>query len=418
MQGCLNLLTFMDCTKDHIPIGRQKVIVIGHSTTLRLGMVRAVAELGCDISIIVIGARRKLIPLNPFDLYSKHISRIYFSQPSEEELIKVLLEQCTDPNQKIILLPGSDFSALVIDNNKAVLSKYFLFPHIANSEQSVGYWMCKENQKQLARVIGLNVPNAHTVDIRNGAYAIPEGIDYPCFTKPVVSVVGGKDCFRRCNDRDELCRMLDTVAAIRDAVILVEDYKEIETEYAVLGFSDGREVVIPGVIHLTQQTISHFGVAMTGKVIPVTGFEELLEQFKRYVLEMGFVGVFDIDFYYSEGVFYFGEMNLRPGGSGYAVTKLGVNLPAMLIRHLRGENGGGYDRRAQITHTASFVNERMCEDDWYVGNISLREYHKIISSADISFVKDENDPKPQKVFGLWHFIHQVKSFIKKIVRRR
>ena len=400
-----------------LTVQKQKVVVIGHSTTLRLSIVRAVAELGCEITVVVLGRRsllRKLKSPKPYDCYSKYVSRVLFCQPSKDTLIQLLLDKCTDAEQKVILLPTSDFSAVAIDDNKERLDRYFAFPHIADTSKSVHYWMNKEWQKDVAREVGLNVPNSRTVEIQNSAYSIPEGIEYPCFTKALVTLVGAKSCFSRCNNEADLKAALDAIAVRGDVKVLVEDFKEIDTEYAVLGFSDSDEVVIPAIVQIVKMSASHFGVAMTGKIIPTAGFEPQIEQFKAFVRRIGFVGVFDIDFYYSGGKYYFGEMNLRPGGSGYAITKLGVNLPGMLVRHLRGESTVEMNR--QITATATFVNERMCEDDWYQGHISSSEYRNVLSAADISFVFDEQDPKPQQVFARLHIINPVEKHLRKILR--
>lgn len=401
-----------------VDIKNQKVVIIGHSSTLRLGTVRAVAELGCEISVIVMTSywrwTRIQKKIKPFDCYSKYISHIYYCLATDQGgLIQLLLDKCRYAEQKVILLPTSDFSAAVLDENKARLSEYFYFPHIASQSKSMHYWMDKERQKQLAREIGLNVPQSHIIDIRNKSYTLPESIDYPCFTKSLVTLVGGKSCFNRCNNREELFSALNIIGTQQDAKILVEDFKEIDTEYAVLGFSDGNEVIIPGVVQIIALSPSHFGVARSGKIIPMMGFESLIEQFKEFVRCTSFVGIFDIDFYYSDGKYYFGELNLRQGGSGYAVTKLGVNLPGMLVRHLRGEEFHGM--KMQIDTTATYVNERMCEDDWYLGLISSKEYRQIVASADISFVKDDQDPRPQAMFKFIHIIHPLKKSIKKLL---
>ncbi|MCH5221520.1 MAG: hypothetical protein J1F05_04225 [Muribaculaceae bacterium] len=404
-----------------ISITKQKVVVIGHGSTSRLSLIRAAAELGCDVTVIVMAGYRPLTKqldtTKPFDCYSNNVSNVlYCYRIDGERLIKLLLDKCAAPQQKVILLPSSDFAAVMIDNNKDILSHHFLFPQIADSSKSVNFWMDKENQKELAREIGLNVPDAHTVDIKGGSYSLPEGIAYPCFTKALLTLVGGKQCFNRCDSPEELCLVLNAIGQKRDARILVEDFKEIETEYAVLGFSDGKNVVIPGIIHLLVQTASHFGIARTGEIMPVDGFEDLLEQFKQYVLRMGFVGIFDIDFYLSDGKYYFGEMNLRFGGSGYAVTKMGVNLPAMMIKYLRGEDYS--DMKALVTESATYVNERMCEDDWYRGLITSAQYRQIIDSVDISFVKDDNDVIPLKMFHREHRINRIKKFVKKFVWKK
>ena len=124
----------------------------------------------------------------------------------------------------------------------------------------------------------------------------------------------------------------------------------------------------------------------------------------------GFVGLFDIDFYKSNGVLYFGEFNLRFGGSGYAISKMGVNLPGMYIKILRGDNL--FDMTKEITGTSSFVNERMCIDDWYAGYLTTKEYRRIVESSNISFVSDEDDKAPQNALQKFFLKRRMKRFLK------
>ena len=200
--------------------------------------------------------------------------------------------------------------------------------------------------------------------------------------------------------------------------ILVEEYKEIETEHALLGFTDGKEVDIPGIIQtMSLANGGHFGVAKQGKIMPTTGFEDLVERFKQFVLQTEFVGIFDIDFYKSEGRYYFCEMNFRYGGSGYAYTAMGVNLPDMLVRTLTGKSIEGMQQ--QITKEAVFINERMCKDDWMGNYISTSEFRRLLKTADVSFVGDKEDPTPQKIFhkSLRDPLMNLKRVTRKIKRK-
>ena len=159
----------------------------------------------------------------------------------------------------------------------------------------------------------------------------------------------------------------------------------------------------------------HFGVASRGKIIPVDGFDDLIAKFKQFVLKIGFWGVFDIDFYQSCGNFYFGELNLRIGGSLYAVTKMGVNLPGMMVKSLIGESI--VDMNKKVTSNAIYVNERMCIDDWYLHYITTHDYYNIINSAQISFVNDNQDPAPYRAFKVEFLRRWVKRILKKILIR-
>ena len=378
---------------------RQKVVIIGHGTTSRLGIVRALGPLGYHITVIVMVPFRRdgkaLQTRRPFDCYSKYIDRCFYHYAKDGDgLIQLLIDKCSDPKQKVIILPDSDFSAVTIDDNREKLAPFFLFPFVRNG--SVRHWMDKEVQKSLARELGLNVAASHSVTVSSGKYTIPEGIAYPCFTKALMTLSGGKQLFKRCDDPAALCAQLERIGQKQDTTVLIEDFKEIGTEYAVLGCSDGKGVIIPGVIKFIANTSSHFGIALKGIVIPIDGFEDLIARFKAFVLRVGFVGVFDIDFYESGGSMYFGEMNLRFGGSGYAITKLGVNLPDMMVHLLRGESIEEMPKL--IPSSATYVNERMCIDDWYRGFLTTKQYKQVVHSADISFVRDPEDPLPERQF--------------------
>ena len=397
---------------------KQKVVVIGHGYAVRLGIIRSLCCIDCDITVIALTTHKWLGRLlrfeggKPIDCYSKYIRNYYHCLSTEKDLIQVLLTHCIDEGQKAILIPDSDFSAATIDRNQGRLQEHFLFPHIHHMPGTVEQWMHKTEQKKLAADIGLNVTRDCIVRMEGVHYSMPQGVRYPCFTKPLATISGGKQFLKRCDNEAELRKVLDAAGQnFPNTEVLLEDFKAIDTEYAVVGFSDGNNVVIPGVIEFVVNSQSHFGVAREGKIMPVTGFEDLLEQFKMFVRRVGFYGLFDIDFYKSEGKMYFGEMNLRFGGSGYAYTAMGANLPAMLVRSLRGENYS--DLVQDIDKTATYVNERMCIDDWSFYHISEKEMREKIDSADIKFVYDDNDKGPQRKLNRYIEQQRIKRKLRK-----
>lgn len=402
---------------------KQKVVVIGHGYTSRLGLIRALGSVGYEVIVIVMTTLNRRGEINtekPIDCYSKYVSQIYYCLSDREKLVSLLLDKCIEEEQKVVVIPDSDFSVATIDLNQDRLKDYFIFPHINHEQGTIVSWMNKVRQKEVARSIGLNVADGWVVEVVDGEYTIPKEIKYPCFPKPLATIVGGKGGLRKCNNEIELTSVIELLIKRKQTIsILVEEYKEIEVEHALLGFSDGGEVIIPGII----QTISlanggHFGVAKQGKIMPINGFEDLIDKFKRFVLQTGFVGIFDIDFYKSDGDYYFCEMNFRYGGSGYAYTAMGVNLPDMLVRTLTGKTLEGMNHI--ITKEAIFINERMCKDDWVEGYISTKAFRRLMRTADVSFVADEEDRVPQQMFdkSLCKSALSAKRIAKKIIKRR
>lgn len=400
----------------------QKVVIIGHSFSSRLSIIRSVAQIGCEITVIVMtGFKRDGKTINdkkPIDCYSKYVSNVYYClRTAKETLIQILLNHCADSQQKVVLIPESDDTVVAIDNNRERLKDFFLFPHIIHQSGNLEYWMDKTHQKELAREVGLNTADLlQVIEIIDGRYDIPSGLTYPCFSKPLATMNGGKGGMRCCNDEEELADALDYIIIqykIKDVKVLIEDYKEIEQEYALLGFSNGKEVVIPAILSFLSVSKHNKGIARQGVVMPIDGFEELVDRFKQLILRIGFVGVFDIDFYESGGEFYFCEANLRFGGSGYAITKMGVNLPAMMVKYLTGEPIEEMNK--YISGTAIYANERMCMDDWSYGYISKKEYHRILDGSDIRFIPDDNDPLPEQVYQKTIRTIRFKKAIKKLL---
>ena len=396
----------------------QHVGIIGHGFTSRLALIRSLAELGCEITVIVMVFHDRLGRLlhfeggRPVDCCSRYISGfLYCAGQKEEALIELILSKCVRFGQKTILIPDSDFSAAAIDRHQERLREHFLFPHIHHTPGAVEHWMHKTVQKALAAELGLNVTRGCTVQVRGGAYEMPAEVRYPCFTKPLATISGGKGFLRRCDDEAALRRVLDGVAQkFPDTDVLVEDFKPIDTEYAVVGFSDGENVVMPGIIEFIANSKSHFGIAREGKIRPVAGFEAVLAQFADFVRRVGFFGLFDIDFYESGGAMYFGEMNFRFGGSGYAYTAMGANLPVRYVYALRGESC----ETQAVTGTATFVNERMAVEDWNFLYLTEEEMRAVNSRADIRFVYDERDPAPGR--ALERHIRQLR--VKRTIRKR
>lgn len=399
---------------------RTKVVVIGHGYTSRLGLIRSLAEIDCDITVIVMvffnrfGRFVRFDWGKPIDCYSKYVDRFFYCRAGNpENLIDLLISKCKDSNQKVILIPDSDYSALAIDNYQDRLKKYFLFPHINHTAGSISHWMQKTSQKQLAQELNLNVTNGCVITLKDGMFNIPDKVSYPCFTKPLMTVGGGKEYLRRCDNKEELYALLASIK--KNINVLVEDYKPIETEYAVVGFSDEQNVIIPGVIEFIKNSKSHFGIAREGKIMPIDGFEPLLEQFKLFVKRIGFCGLFDVDFFQSGEKLYFCEMNLRFGGSGYAYTRMGVNLPAMFVKALIGESYS--DLNQLVEKTSTYVNERMCIDDWCDSYIDKREMLSIIDSGDIRFIFDKDDPKPGNALKRYVFLQGINRRVRLLINR-
>ena len=388
----------------------QRVVIIGIGYSSRIGIIRAVAQMGCEVVVVALEGGDE----QPIDTYSKYVAEVirFPQRKGSDELAHMLVEWCSVAGQKPILIPNSDFSASAIDTHYDMLSEHFLMPNIHHTQGAILQWMDKERQKALAEKLGMNVANATNIIITDGKYTIPQGIHFPCFTKTRSYIAGYKNTLHRCDNYEELLQTVAKMAqAMPNMTLMVEDFMDIETEYAVLGFSDGKNVVIPAIIEMMRMTEGKDkGVAMQGKVGPVGKLKNLTDKFADLVREIGFTGLFDIDFYMSGGKYYFDELNLRIGGSATAVTKMGVNLPGMMVMALTGKDFGSMSD--SVSSTAIFANERTCIESWSDGYLSAGELRQILNSSDIRFVDDSDDTKPAKMLRRRLRIMMAKRMIK------
>ena len=391
---------------------KQKVIVIGHGYTSRLAIIRSVGMAGYDVDVVVVYSGPKRPKDKPIDCHSKFVNRVLFSPSGDEEaLVDLLVRNYQNYSLKPILAPESDFAVKAVDAHLSQLQKFFLLPNIGMKEGAVVEWMDKQKQKEAARTVGLHVAESKRIILSKGEFTIPDDMKYPCFPKPVD---GGKKGLGRCDNREALAKSLRFMAKLRDMEVLVEDYLQIDKEYALVGFSDGKDVIIPAILHIEQMAHGgHFGVAKKGWVLPLNGFESLIEKFKQLVLSIGFVGLFDIDFLECQGTYYFDEINLRFGGSGYAVTKAGCNLPAMMADYFSNSK---YQIDYLLSAPMAFTNERTCLDDWFYGYTTFDEFRRIVGDGNIHFVRDDEDVAPHQAFKKYVWKMRVKHFVKKCFR--
>lgn len=390
-----------------------KVVVIGRNYTSRLGMIRAVGMAGYDVTVIKTNGLPETKDIDAFSKYVKEY--LYAKEPNREELISVLMTLKSDKG-KVVVIPVDDYAASTIDENIDLLKDNFLFPNINMEQGAINRLMDKDFQKRLARQAGLNVADGWVVNIKNHTYTLPSDIVYPVFPKPQISFKGNKRCMRKCDNETELRQVMDEVASQRDCPILLEQYIKIDKEYALLGVSNGVDVIIPAMIQMLESGRgAHHGVTLQGRIFPVYTHEKFVNQLKQYVQGLDFSGLFDIDVYESEGFLYFNELNLRFGASGYAITASGINLPYLFLENI---NGVCWNLTDMQVKESIFVNEKVAYDDYYNGYISITDYQKRISQSNIRFIKSTEDNGPYEKFVSMNLSYKrrVKRVVKQLIK--
>lgn len=394
-------------------MGRRLAIVMGRNYASRLGMIRAAGEAGCDVAVIQIGTdvgKGK----KPVDAYSRYITAGYLASPgfNTEQLIALLNKRFAGLDPKPVLLPTDDYTASVVDLNLDRLKDGFLMPGIQGETGRTVYYMDKAVQKALAQKAGFEVARGWTATWSNGSYAIPEDVTFPCFIKPEVSFKGAKkQSMQRCDTRAQLVEALARIDGREDYPILIEQFIDIEGEYDIPGLALEERIVVPGIIRKRE---IYMGVTASGTMLPMEDFPQIKEKIERFMAQFGFTGLIDIELLESGGVYYFNELNLRFGASGFAMTGSGINLPGMLIGHLYGDD---IPEDVRLAGRKTFASEKVLIQELSSGKLTLEEYRRQISDVDFTFVGWAKDPGPYRAFHRDEPKTVIKAWIKRLLRR-
>ena len=209
----------------------------------------------------------------------------------------------------------------------------------------------------LAQKVGINTPYSLSVDLNRDSLNY-ELISYPCLIKPEVSAVASKNLFRICNDEKQLKQAIKEIW--RDCTnVLIQEYVKRDYEYLVYGVSTEDEVILPGGLRKVHTCSDTKNLGMTSYAYLSNEIPSQLESFdciRRFVREMGYYGLFSVEFMITKDKAYFLEINLRNDGTCYFTTQAGVNIPAIWASTALGQ--GTSDLRKSLVRTRTYgMNE-------------------------------------------------------------
>lgn len=381
--------------------GLPRILVAGRNYCSNLTIAKSLGEAGYEVEVLRIFRKRPgkyniLRTMRP-EVYSKYVKAYYsVTTGMNHKRIVDRMISLADKEKKMLLLTADDLVAYVIDENFDVLQEYYHMPNINNEAGAIVRMMDKSYQKKFAEEAGFTVLNSCVISSEDPELRIPDSVTYPCFVKPKVSKSSSKMQMRRCDSEEELMETLMERSGSAFE-LLVEDYVEISTELSLLGLSTPEGVVCPGYFEaIIGGEGRHRGIAMLGKMLPTEEAGSLVDYAIKLMETIKFTGIFDIDFIKTKyGKIYFAELNLRHGGSGYALTRCGYNLPAMFADYVfKGKKLDTKDNKVVCNKT--FASDKVIFDAYREGTITYAQAKELMAEADILFIKDKNDMGPYR----------------------
>lgn len=358
-----------------------RVIVLGDSSVNTLGLIRSLGEKGIPVSLMLACSERD----SCYVRFSKYIDRVYWLDNIDDVASAFCKDMNVDDGKPIVLCSSDRLMSLIDARYEELRDRISVFNARGKSGR-INFFMDKSRQLPVARQCGLDVMKTWEIDDVDN---VPHEITYPCIIKGNNSLHGGKDDLYVCQSRPELLNRLN-----RGNMYLVQEYidKEFELDIVGLSYNHGKNVFIPAVVRKIRETLTRQSDYICLEDIrnhPMLNVEGI----KALVQEIGYEGIFSVEFVAKDNRYYFLEINLRNDGVGYLYTASGINYPYLWVLYNTGKLTD--DVLQSITFKAPFY--LMSEGDLFNvlgGKVSVVQWLKECFGTDAHFKLNLHDMKP------------------------
>lgn len=377
------------------------VLILSRNYSNGLAVARMLGSVGFTIDMIASSHTEGASDIAACSKYIRNFSEVVSKKvgdAGETALLEEILSH-KDESNPIILIPTDDYTTTIMDTNRDKLTPYYIMPSIENGKQgTLSALMDKTVQAEMAKAVGLNVAQYWTFYLED-EIVIPEDVIYPCYVKPIKSIVGYKTEMAVCNDAAELKNKLISLKnRYSDRTILVQEYLKIDYEIASAGLCLDQHVVLPGLIRKTRVGKHGTGVTLTGELVAndIIG-EDNAQRAIELLRNFHYTGMFGMEFAVVGNKVYFNEVNLRSAGESYAYYRNGVNLANLYVKGLLQEESNPEEETfAEFGKT--LVYDKIAWDDYIRGYLTKQELDECISSSDYTILMDDDDPEPGNLF--------------------
>ncbi|MDX1400267.1 MAG: ATP-grasp domain-containing protein, partial [Oceanospirillum sp.] len=193
-------------------------------------------------------------------------------------------------------------------------------------------------QKMIERLDLKQPPNA-TARSQEEAALLAQKIGYPLVVRPSY-VLGGRAMEIVYSDEELNRYMTSAVKVSNDSPVLLDHFLNAAIEIDIDAVSDGKQVVIGSVMQHIEQAGVHSGdsaCSLPPYSLPSDVQDQMRDQVKRMALELGVVGLMNVQLAWQDGEIYVIEVNPRASRTVPFVSKcIGTSLAKVAARCMTG----------------------------------------------------------------------------------
>ncbi|MEH6635426.1 MAG: carbamoyl-phosphate synthase large subunit [Halioglobus sp.] len=258
--------------------------------------------------------------------------RLYFEPVTLEDVLEIVdLEQ---PKGVIVQFGGQTPLKLA----RALEAQGV--PIIGTTPDAIDRAEDRERFQQMIQKLGLKQPLNTTVRSTDEAVAAAATIGYPLVVRPSY-VLGGRAMEIVFREEDLLRYMRHAVQASADAPVLLDRFLSAAIEVDVDAVCDGQQVVIGAIMQHIEQAGVHSGdsaCSLPPYSLDASVQDAMREQIKEMALELGVVGLMNVQLAWQDDEIYVIEVNPRASRTVPFVSKcIGVSLAKIAARCMAGQ---------------------------------------------------------------------------------
>jgi carbamoyl-phosphate synthase large subunit len=214
-------------------------------------------------------------------------------------------------------------------------------PIIGTSPDMIDAAEDRERFQKLLHELGLKQPPNRTARTEEDAIRLAAEIGYPLVVRPSY-VLGGR-AMEIVHEQKDLERyMRDAIKVSNDSPVLLDRFLNDATEVDVDALSDGKQVIIGGIMQHIEQAGVHSGDSACS-LPPYTLSKETQDELRRQTEQMAkalnVVGLMNVQFAIQDGTVYVLEVNPRASRTVPFVSKAtGLQLAKVAARCMAGRS--------------------------------------------------------------------------------
>jgi len=373
-----------DCEAN--PSSRRKVVILGGGPNrIGQGIEFDYCCVHAAFALRQIGIESIMVNCNPETVSTDYDTsdRLYFEPLTFEDVISIVQKE--NPDGVIVQFGGQTPLKLAVPLEKAGVKI------IGTSPDSIDRAENRERFNKLVKKLGLRQPESGTATTYSETVRIASRLGYPLLIRPSF-VLGGRAMEIVYDEQSLKACVSNAIAASGEHPVLIDKFLDDATELDVDAISDGKKVVIGGIMEHIEEAGVHSGdsaCSLPPVSISKKTLAEIKKQTKLLALELNVKGLINIQYAVKDGQVYILEVNPRASRTVPFVSKaIGVPLAKLAAKVMAGMTLDELDFTKEVQRDLFAVKEAVFPFLKFPGTDTLLG-PEMLSTGEVMGISDD-----------------------------